>query len=176
MLGAIFIPLNTRLAGPEIAYQLRDCRATVLICDPGCAELVDGTALLTIEVGADYDARLEAAATEPIDEPVTAADVCMLMYTSGTTGRPKGAMLTHGNITWNAVNVLVDNDITSADRGLISAPLFDTASLNLLALPVFLKGGGTCHILEGFGPVKVLAYIERHRITFTFSKDLQSGH
>ncbi|MEU7501777.1 long-chain fatty acid--CoA ligase [Streptomyces griseofuscus] len=167
MLGAIFIPLNTRLAGPEIAYQLQDCRATVLICDPGCAELVDGTALLTIEVGADYESRLEAAATEPIDEPVTAADVCMLMYTSGTTGRPKGAMLTHGNITWNAVNVLVDNDITSAERGLISAPLFHTASLNLLALPVFLKGG-TCHILEGFDPAKVLAYIERHRITFTF--------
>ena len=55
--------------------------------------------------------------------PVAADDTCIIMYTSGTTGRPKGAMLTHGNLTWNAVNVLVDIDC-SPRRALVSAPLF----------------------------------------------------
>ena len=89
--------------------------------------------------------------TEPIDEPVTADDTCIIMYTSGTTGRPKGAMLTHGNLTWNAINVLVDTDLIADERALVSAPLFHTAGLNMLTLPVLLKGG-TCVLVEAFDP------------------------
>ena len=73
------------------------------------------------------------------------------MYTSGTTGRPKGAMLTHGNLTWNAVNVLVDQDLIADERALVSAPLFHTAGLNMLTLPVLLKGG-TCVLVEAVRP------------------------
>ncbi|MET7683564.1 long-chain fatty acid--CoA ligase [Streptomyces sp. NPDC005423] len=171
-LGAVFVPLNTRLAAPEIAYQLADSGARALIHDPTHTALVAGLPGSTdvrtyVEVGHDYEELLAAAGAEPIDETVTADDTCLIMYTSGTTGRPKGAMLTHGNLVWNAVNVLVDTDLTTDERALVSAPLFHTAGLNMLTLPVLLKGG-TCVLAGAFDPAATFDLIERHRITFMF--------
>ncbi|MFI8950043.1 long-chain fatty acid--CoA ligase [Streptomyces sp. NPDC053750] len=171
-LGAVFVPLNTRLAGPEIAYQLTDSGAKVLVHAPSHAGPVSGlpgaTDLRTcIQTGAAYEDALSAAADEPIDETVTPDDTCIIMYTSGTTGRPKGAMLTHANLTWNAVNVLVDHDLIADERALVSAPLFHTAGLNMLTLPVLLKGGA-CVLVESFDPGGTLDLVERHRITFMF--------
>jgi fatty-acyl-CoA synthase len=120
-----------------------------------------------VEVGAEYDELLAAASDEPIDQPVLLDDTCIIMYTSGTTGRPKGAMLTHGNLVWNAFNVLVDHDLITDERALVSAPLFHTAGLNMLALPVLLKGG-TCVLVEAFDPDATFDLVERHRITFMF--------
>jgi fatty-acyl-CoA synthase len=171
-LGAVFVPLNPRLAGPEIAYQLSDSGAKVLVYAPSLAGLVAGLpgnahVRAFVEVGSRYEELIDQAAEERIDQPVTADDMCIIMYTSGTTGRPKGAMLTHGNLTWNAVNVLVDHDLTADERALVSAPLFHTAGLNMLTLPVLLKGG-TCVLVESFDPAATLDLIERHRITFMF--------
>ncbi|MEU6350993.1 o-succinylbenzoate--CoA ligase [Streptomyces sp. NPDC047072] len=172
VLGAVFVPLNTRLAGPEIAYQLSDSGARALIYGPASKGLVAGLPGSTdvrtyVEVGAEYEELLAAAPTEPIDEPVTPDDTCIIMYTSGTTGRPKGAMLTHGNLTWNAINVLVDTDLIADERALVSAPLFHTAGLNMLTLPVLLKGG-TCVLVEAFDPNATFDLIAQHRITFMF--------
>ncbi|MFE6407282.1 long-chain fatty acid--CoA ligase [Streptomyces sp. NPDC057837] len=171
-LGAVFVPLNTRLAGPEIAYQLADSGAKALVHGPSHTGLVAGLpggtdVRLHLETGAEYEAALAGASAEPVDEPVGPGDTCIIMYTSGTTGRPKGAMLTHGNLTWNAVNVLVDTDLIAGERALVSAPLFHTAGLNMLTLPVLLKGG-TCVLVEAFDPEATLEMIERHRITFMF--------
>ncbi|MFG2696827.1 long-chain fatty acid--CoA ligase [Kitasatospora sp. NPDC048407] len=166
LLGAVFVPLNTRLAAPEIAHQLADSGAKALIHAPDCAGLVGAGPSLTVQVGPAYEALLTADPT-PIDEPVTLDDTCIIMYTSGTTGRPKGAVLTHGNLTWNAYNVLVDVDLTADDRALVSAPLFHTAGLNMLTLPVLLKGG-TCHLVESFDPAATLEIIERERISHLF--------
>ncbi|MEV1069054.1 o-succinylbenzoate--CoA ligase [Streptomyces sp. NPDC050263] len=171
-LGAVFVPLNTRLAGPEIAYQLADSGAKALVYGPAQAGLVAGlpgnTDVRTyVEVGAEYEQALAEASDEAIDTPVTPDDTCIIMYTSGTTGRPKGAMLTHGNLTWNAINVLIDTDLIADERALVSAPLFHTAGLNMLTLPVLLKGG-TCVLVEAFDPEATFDLIARHRITFMF--------
>ncbi|MGW0759997.1 o-succinylbenzoate--CoA ligase [Streptomyces sp. NPDC002814] len=171
-LGAVFVPLNTRLAGPEIAYQLADSGAKALVYGPAFQGLVAGLPGSTdvrtyVEAGAEYEEALASVSQEPIDEPVGADDTCIIMYTSGTTGRPKGAMLTHGNLTWNAINVLVDTDLIADERALVSAPLFHTAGLNMLTLPVLLKGG-TCVLVEAFVPEATFDLIERHRITFMF--------
>ncbi|MFJ5994918.1 long-chain fatty acid--CoA ligase [Streptomyces sp. NPDC092370] len=171
-LGAVFVPLNIRLAGPEIAYQLADSGARALVYGPSYAGLVAGLPGSTdvrvyLEAGAEYEAAVAEAPGEPIDEPVGADDTCIIMYTSGTTGRPKGAMLTHGNLTWNAINVLIDHDLVADERALVSAPLFHTAGLNMLTLPVLLKGG-TCVLVEAFDPDATFDLIERHRITFMF--------
>ncbi|MFJ3669811.1 long-chain fatty acid--CoA ligase [Streptomyces sp. NPDC090106] len=172
-LGAVFVPLNTRLAGPEIAYQLSDSGAKALIHGPAHTGLVAGLpggtdVRIYVEAGgAEYEQALADASVEPIDEPVLPGDTCIIMYTSGTTGRPKGAMLTHGNLTWNALNVLVDTDLIADERALVSAPLFHTAGLNMLTLPVLLKGG-TCVLVASFDPSATFDLVERHRITFMF--------
>ncbi|MFF6772993.1 long-chain fatty acid--CoA ligase [Streptomyces sp. NPDC012637] len=170
LLGAVFVPLNTRLAAPEIAYQLEDSGASVLLHSPAhatTAETVTGVRTVVEAGGAAYEELLATGSAEPIDEAVSPDDVCIIMYTSGTTGRPKGAMLTHGNLVWNAVNVLVDHDLLADETALVSAPLFHTAGLNMLTLPVLLKGGA-CVLVESFDPGGTLDLVERHGVTFMF--------
>src|SRR4029079_5466463 len=83
-------------------------------------------------------------------------------------GVAKGAVLTHGNITWNSINVLVDADLASDEVTLVTAPLFHTASLTMTCLPTLLKGG-TVVLEPAFDPVRVLELIETQRITFMFA-------
>ncbi|WP_329114889.1 acyl-CoA synthetase [Streptomyces sp. NBC_01465] len=169
MLGAVFVPLNIRLTAPELAYQIRDSGAATLLHSPAYTEIAKDLPVRNriVTSTAGYEELLAAQDRQPLDEQVSPDDLCIIMYTSGTTGRPKGAMLTHANLTWNAVNVLVDHDLTSDERALVSAPLFHTAGLNMLALPVLLKGG-TCVLTETFDPGESLGLVERHRITFMF--------
>ena len=146
-LGAIFVPLNARLAAPEREFVLNDAGVSVLV------EPADVETLRT--------------AGEPVDEPVTLGDPCLIMYTSGSTGGPKGAVLSHGNLTWNCVNVLVESDVTGHEVALVSAPLFHAAALGMLCLPTLLKGG-TCVVEESFDPARTLELIPRHQVTTMF--------
>jgi fatty-acyl-CoA synthase len=149
--GGIFVPLNVRLAPPELAHQLTDSGAATLVYGPAHAATAGALRhsvplahLVAVDGEASADGVLGygdlAAAATPrwADEPVSLDDPCLIMYTSGTTGRAKGALLTHGNITWNAVNVVVDTDVSSDAVALVVAPLFHTAALNMLSLPVLL--------------------------------------
>jgi fatty-acyl-CoA synthase len=176
LLGAVFVPLNTRLAVPELLHQLTDSGSVVLVHAGQPAErvteLASGAAVTTVLAvdggpGASYEELLAAASTEPIDEEVGHEDVCLIMYTSGTTGRSKGALLTHGNIVWNSLNVLVDTDLAGDEVALVSAPLFHTAALNMSCLPTLLKGG-TVLLESSFDPDRTLRLIERHRVTCMF--------
>jgi fatty-acyl-CoA synthase len=185
--GAIFVPLNMRLAGPELAYQLADCGAALLVYAPEQAAVVADirgaagrgpagrgpglrhlVALARPAAGDhDYERLLAGPPTEPVDLPVSLDDPGLIMYTSGTTGRAKGATLTHGNITWNAINVVVDADFRADEVALVVAPLFHTAALNMLCLPTMLKGGSVL-IESAFDPARVLELIARYRVTSMF--------
>ncbi|WP_320780588.1 long-chain fatty acid--CoA ligase [Streptomyces sp. CRN 30] len=179
-LGAVFVPLNTRLAAPELAYQLADSGSTVLVHDATALAGTAGTAGTAVkhrivlgaptEGAAGYEELLGGtgdAPPAPPDGSVGPDDPCLIMYTSGTTGRPKGAVLTHANITWNSVNVLVDTDLAADEVTLVVAPLFHTAGLNMTCLPTLLKGGRVV-LLDSFDPARVLDVIERHRVTYMF--------
>ena len=177
-LGAVFVPLNMRLAGPELAHHLTDSGSSVLVYAPAQAavlasirtDLVLQHVVALAEPGEgehDYEELLASAAPDPADEPVSLGDPCLIMYTSGTTGRAKGATLTHGNITWNAINVLVDADFGQDEMALVVAPLFHTAALNMLCLPAILKGG-TVLVESAFDPARALDLIARHRVTSMF--------
>ncbi|MGP4115042.1 acyl-CoA synthetase [Streptomyces sp. 4N509B] len=172
-LGAVFVPLNSRLTASETAFQLTDCGARALVFAPSHAGLVAELPGLGVDVpvrvavGSGYEELVATSPARPLDEPVGLDDPCLIIYTSGTTGAPKGAVLTHGNLTWNAVNVLVDLDLAADERALVAAPLFHAAGLGMLALPVLLKGG-TCVLLERFDAAEVLAVVAARRITFVF--------
>ncbi|WP_030247767.1 acyl-CoA synthetase [Streptomyces sp. NRRL S-350] len=169
-LGAVFVPLNTRLAPPELRYQLRDCGSTILLAVRQKTELLDELAqdceVWEVE-GEEFETLLADAPDGLLDLPVTHDDLCMIMYTSGTTGRPKGTLLTHGNLVWNSLNVVVDVDLSGDEVTLVSAPLFHAAALNMTCLPTLLKGG-TVVLEPGFDAERTLALIEQHRITCLF--------
>lgn len=176
VLGATFVPLNTRLAAPELAYILGDCGATVLVWDArveptvsALAPMVDGCRFVrTDELAAARGGEpVGEPGDRPVDEPVDEHETCMILYTSGTTGRPKGVMLTHANIAWNSVNLLLDVDLAGDEVTLVSAPMFHVAALNQTVLPTFLKGG-TSVLVPAFDPAGTLDLIEKHRVTFLF--------
>ncbi|MFJ8083114.1 long-chain fatty acid--CoA ligase [Streptomyces sp. NPDC096205] len=177
-LGAVFVPLNTRLAAPELAYNLVDSGSTVLVHAPEQAQAARAAAeeaRVPHRIALDgpgegalgYEELLAHGATGPLDETVAPEDPCMIMYTSGTTGRPKGAVLSHANITWNSVNVLVDTDLAGDEVTLVVAPLFHTAGLNMTCLPTLLKGGRVV-LLGAFDAERVLETVERKRVTYMF--------
>ncbi|NBE97825.1 long-chain fatty acid--CoA ligase [Nonomuraea sp. KC401] len=164
LLGAVFVPLNTRLATPELRYILEDADAKLLVLGEGR----DGAGLPGEHIPPDaYDDLLESGSPEPVDEPVGQDDVCLIMYTSGTTGRPKGAMLTHGNLTWNTVNLLVDVPFAHDEVTLVSAPLFHIAALAQTLIPTVLKGGRV--VLEpSFDVERTFDLIASERVTVMF--------
>lgn len=177
LLGAIFVPLNTRLAPRELEYMIDDSGARLLITHQEVRDLARTAAWSSgVERRIVVDGPAEPPAVESFEEAVAAAsatppiaevgldDPAMILYTSGTTGRPKGAVLTHGNFTWNSMNVLVDYDITSEERALLIAPMFHVASLGMGALPTLLKGG-TLVLQQKVDPGAVLAAVQEHRIT-----------
>lgn len=177
-LGAIFVPLNTRLTTAELRYQLDDCTAQVLIAAPAntatAQQLLGGTVRILISENAaspadthDYETLLQGADSTELDEAVDLRDPALILYTSGTTGKPKGATLTHGNITWNCMNVVVDIDVASTEITLVSAPLFHVAALNMTMLPTILKGG-TAVLMDRWDTDACYDLIERHRVTFMF--------
>jgi fatty-acyl-CoA synthase len=175
-IGAIFVPLNTRLAPAEVSYALDDSGASLLIHSSALAHLaVQGSAGMPLrlvqadgephEAGATTLAAFtEGASVEFIDEPVQLRDPALILYTSGTTGHPKGAVLTHENFLWNTFNAIVDFDITSKEMSLMISPLFHVASLGMGALPMLIKGG-TIVLEAGFNPERALMLIEKYGIT-----------
>ncbi|MGW4066853.1 o-succinylbenzoate--CoA ligase [Nocardia grenadensis] len=177
-IGAVFVPLNTRLTTAELRYQLDNCRAQVLIAAAAntstAQQLRGGTIRILISENAaspgetyDYETLLRKAESTDLDETVELGDPALILYTSGTTGKPKGATLTHGNITWNCMNVVVDIDVTSTEVTLVSAPLFHVAALNMTMLPTILKGG-TAVLMDRWDIDACYNLIERHGVTFMF--------
>jgi fatty-acyl-CoA synthase len=140
LLGAIAVPLNHRLAGAEITYMLADSGASLLVHSPDVDALA-APGVPALRVGPAYEDAIAAA--DPLAEPpaVTLDDPALLLYTSGTTGRPKAAVLTHGNLTWNTVNQLAHVDVLSTDHALCIAPLFHCVGLGQVTLPTLFKGG-----------------------------------
>ncbi|WP_346618715.1 long-chain fatty acid--CoA ligase [Blastococcus montanus] len=182
-LGAIWVPVNGRLAAPEAEYVLTHSGASVVVHGRDHGGLADAlrdrstgvrhwvAAEPPVDGGADslpYEQLLADADPEPRDEPVTLDDPCLVMYTSGTTGRPKGAVLTHGNMTWNAVNQLLGFDFAQDERTLALAPLFHIGGLNGTVNPSLLRGGCAV-IVRRFDPADTLRVIEEQRVNSFFA-------
>lgn len=166
-IGAVMVPLNVRLAVPELAFILSDSGAAVVVADapyaetarqlaalPGASELQLMIADQTDAKG-DYEAILAADGPAAVPYPATHDDPCMIIYTSGTTGRPKGAVITFGIMQWQYVNTTAICAITHRTVELILLPLFHIGGLNANANNT-LRAGGTILLSRGFDPAAAL--------------------
>lgn len=173
-LGAIFLPINFRLAGPELEFIINDANVHTLIADQERSGLIDsirGDLQCTRFIGLkafsalweDLEALLMTSDSLQHCVQTEPDDVAIIMYTSGTTGRPKGAMLTHANLFWNNMNVFLATDTIIRKVSLTCAPLFHVGGLNVTTLPTLLKGG---HLIlqDVFDPERVLADIETYQV------------
>ncbi|HTK63698.1 MAG TPA: long-chain fatty acid--CoA ligase [Pseudonocardia sp.] len=179
-LGAVLVPLNFRLAGPELAYAIEHSGAHTVLADERHAGVIDGVrdrlsahrymALAGaghVEGWEDGDELVAAAAPLREREPVDPSDPALIMYTSGTTGRSKGVVLTHANLWWHNIGVVLALDIVHDDVSLLCAPMFHIGALNVTTIATWIKGGRLV-IHEVFEPEAVLDDLERERVTTMF--------
>jgi fatty-acyl-CoA synthase len=162
-LAAVAVPINFRLAADEIDYILGDSGAVALICD---SEDVPRAAVgLVLEVGPAYDDTVASAPPWREDPGLAEDDVALMCYTSGTTGRPKGALLTHRNLVASTLSWIHEMRSGQNDVWLSGQPLFHIGGINGL-LP-FLVLGATVIITPSttFDPEAMLALIAAHGVT-----------
>ncbi len=180
-LGLILVPLNWRLTASELAFILEDSRTETLVFGPELADLareVRSKVPLkrTIVMGETnvedlpaYEALLKAQSDEePIADKMPNLDTPhIIMYTAGTTGNPKGAILTQGASFWNAINLYTAIDFTVQDRNLVVLPMFHIGGIGLFTLPM-LYVGGTAVIQQSFDPVRTFSLLAKEKISLFF--------
>ena len=181
--GAIMVPVNFRLAVPELIYILKDSAPHALVYSSDFAEKVQaikaaglpmehyfrhgGDKLAEDPPIANFAARFSADEPVPVRE-VTDNDPLFIMYTSGTTGDPKGAVLTHGNILFGAIHSLVGYGVNHTYKSLVVAPLFHIGGLVASATPVIYAGGSL--VLQSFyNASEVIKLIQREKINYMFA-------
>ncbi|HEV7602783.1 MAG TPA: AMP-binding protein [Bradyrhizobium sp.] len=164
-IGAIFLPINFRLSPDEVAYIVENSGARILIADE---ELAASAAGATPIVPVDEAAQANAARLAPDAKPAPAhrrlpSDLMRLMYTSGTTDRPKGVMLTYQNIYWKSADHVLALGLSRDTRLLVAGPLYHVGALDLPGTAVLWQGG-MLSIQRDFDADRCLAAIEADRL------------
>lgn len=169
--GLVLVPVNYRLAGAEIDYLLQNCEPALLVYEEQFEEKVSQlSSLLTVpqvwplqEVRDICEHGLALPQVPPFvglepneDDPV------FILYTSGTTGFPKGALYTHRMLLWNSLNTSMSLEITPQDTTINCMPPFHTGGWNVLVTP-FLHRGATVGLLKKFQPERILQLLEQER-------------
>jgi len=175
-MGAIAMPINWRLAPPEVRYILEHSEAGALVCDESLLELATEAtkgmedtlvrACVSPSAPDGWTSLADLRAT-PGEQPhvrAEADDIHRLMYTSGTTGRPKGVMLTHANLAWKNLAHIIEFGFTSADLGLACGPLYHVGALDLTTTSL-IAAGATIIIHPVFDAAEVVDELERSRVT-----------
>ncbi|MDZ7360310.1 MAG: long-chain fatty acid--CoA ligase [candidate division KSB1 bacterium] len=174
-LGAIFVPLNWRLHGREIEQQIRQTTPKILVHSD---EEPMHTIVAHLKTCSDMPRLLPLAADNELDLPKTMSatpadavtceslresDTACLLFTGGTTGKPKAAQMSHGQIVWNMINSML-GDVLGTDTFLNIFPLFHAGGLFAFSIPIMIQGGTVIQIKK-FDPAQVLDLIEAERVT-----------
>jgi acyl-CoA synthetase (AMP-forming)/AMP-acid ligase II len=175
-LGAIAMPINWRLAAPEVRYILEHSGARVLVCEESLVGLANdategiGATLVRACISPAANGSwtslsdLRATGNKVVEVPVEGDDVHRLMYTSGTTGRPKGVMITHANLAWKNLAHIIELGFTSSEVGLACGPLYHVGALDLTTTSL-IAVGATIIIHRSFEASDVVEELERSRVT-----------
>jgi len=176
--GAIITPLNYRLAGRELSWILNNAEANTLIVEEGYIQTIDPieSELKTVKniicagMGKpemlDYEALIEEASPAEPEADIHEDDVMSIFYTSGTTGNPKGAMLTHKNILSNCHGICIENRVRFGDTFFIVSPMYHT--ITPACMFAHMYRGNTNVVVDQFDPELLLQTIERERVTHLF--------
>ena len=158
-LGALYLPLNTAYQAAELAYFLDDAEPVLFVCDPATDTVETASAPTVLTLGADGKGSLAEAiaGSHPAPPAVAIApdDLAAIVYTSGTTGRSKGAMITHTNLVSNARALIDAWGVVPGDRLLHALPLYHIHGL-FIALNTMLLAGARTDLLPGFDADTVL--------------------
>jgi fatty-acyl-CoA synthase len=181
MIGAIAVPVNFRLTPTEVAFLVEDCEARVMITEPVLAPVAAAVrgitpVLGTIVVAGDAVDEGLLAYEDLVNEsggPATPADVpndspALIMYTSGTTGRPKGAVLTHTNLTCQTMANLYTHGFAATDIGFIGVPFFHIAGIGNLLTGLLMGLPTVIHPLGAFDPGHLLDVLAAEKVTGIF--------
>ena len=172
-IGALLAPLNWRLAPPELDYQLTDSGATVLFVGEEHSDLA---AMLTVapprgqvRVGPEYQTLLAESSPEalPADAQARFDDPHLILYTAGTTGHPKGAVLTHANVFWNCQNVGAPAGLGPDDTTISLLPFFHSGGIGLYLIPTLYVGGRVA-IMRKFDAEVLLDLVSRFGVRIIF--------
>lgn len=153
--GFILVPMNFRLTPTELTYQLQDSGAKLLVVDSSFEELAKD--LVTPRIS--WRHLDEPADAPPFHSPINEDDPIFILYTSGTTGFPKGALYTHKMLFWNSINTALRLNLTADDVTVNCMPPFHTGGWNVLITPL-LHHGATIHLEEKFDAEAVLSRLD----------------
>ncbi len=181
-IGGVFTPINFRFTAQEVFYILDHSDARFFIYGEEFSNLIETIRSrlkkvdIYISVGGsisssilNYEKLLGDSLPNEPNIPISERDECQLMYTSGTTGRPKGALLTHGNILWNLVNTILGREEKEGEVSLVIGPLYHTAALNN-HFTTRVALAGTSILIKDFDPKKVMKIIRKEKVSVIFRR------
>jgi fatty-acyl-CoA synthase len=173
-LGVILVPLNWRLAPAELDYQLQDCGPRLLFVGPEQQELANRlqSAPRRIAIGSgEWGMRSEGNIVDPTELPSVATPQSslphLILYTSGTTGHPKGAVLTQANLFWNAINCSLAFGLSERDTTLTFLPLFHAGGIGLFTIPSLYVGGRVV-LMRAFDAPHAVDLVRRESVNVLF--------
>ena len=163
MNGLIYVPLNYRLSKRELQYILDDCKPMLIICDEEHQPIVEAFSEISLAL---VTKTLEFSAVPPTNVKWTATDPWMIIYTGGTTGKPKGVVLSYNAVNWNALNTITSWGLSDTDCTLNYMPMFHTGGVNALCIPI-LMAGGTVVIGSRFQAEEALRALNTYKTTIS---------
>lgn len=166
-LGAILVPINYRLTEREISHILTDCKPQLILYQEQYQEIVQKLSPSSSQDFAKFIDESENSKSFFEEFNSNEESDCMILYTSGTTGSPKGAVLTLKMLFWNSINTTLRLNVSQTDKAVIFLPLFHTGAWNVLTTP-FLHRGAQIILTKKFDPDQVLALTETHAATLLF--------
>ncbi|WP_174496892.1 class I adenylate-forming enzyme family protein [Salirhabdus euzebyi] len=167
-IGAIFVPLNWRLSKDEMDYVLSDANPKIIgihqYFNKKFSWIEEDYYVLNIEDNHYVNDLINISQAFIPEESLNESDPLAMIYTGGTTGKPKGAVLSHRSILWNALNTIVSWNLTDEEATITTLPMFHTGGLNALIVPVLLAGGKVI-VTDDFEPKKAVEDLIKHKCT-----------